>query len=281
MTLRLDRIEIESVGSEPVRLAEALVGQLPGSTGPVPVEEIAAALDIVEITRAHLVGLEACLICDALKSEGMIVLRSDATLRRRRFSIAHELGHFLNEWHHPGADGRFACSRSDMGDPRGPWDHRRMEREANIFAIELLAPRTRMQPYLRHPPDLHDLHDALAIAEAFRISREAAFRRYVALHSAPLAVLFSAAGRLRYIDPGPAFPGTRLAAGDPLALLQLRDPPGTVIRHGRLDPSTWLRQADEVTLTAQTLSQADGYAATLLHAAPVGADSGIHRVSTA
>ena len=81
MTLRLDRIEIEAVGSDPVGLAGALVGQLPDSTGPVPVEEIAAALDIVEIRLAPLQDVEACLICDARKNKGMIVLRSDATLR--------------------------------------------------------------------------------------------------------------------------------------------------------------------------------------------------------
>ena len=49
MTLSLDRMEIESAGSDPVRLAGALLRQLPELAGRVPIDEIALALDIVEI----------------------------------------------------------------------------------------------------------------------------------------------------------------------------------------------------------------------------------------
>ena len=49
MSLALSRIEIESAGSDPRKLARALLAQLPGLTGPVPIEAIARALDIVSI----------------------------------------------------------------------------------------------------------------------------------------------------------------------------------------------------------------------------------------
>jgi hypothetical protein len=73
MSLELSRVEIESVGSDPRKLARALLAQLPGLTGAVPIEAIARALDIVSIEVAPLRGIEGCLQCDAWKSEGQIV----------------------------------------------------------------------------------------------------------------------------------------------------------------------------------------------------------------
>ena len=49
VSLELSRIDIESAGSDPLKLARALLVQLPGLTGPVPIEAIARALDIVSI----------------------------------------------------------------------------------------------------------------------------------------------------------------------------------------------------------------------------------------
>ena len=99
MTLTLDRLEIESIGADPVRLARALLEQMPGLDGRVPIDEIALALDIVSIELAPLVSIEACLQCDARKDKGQIVLNADSSPQRRRYSIGHELGHFLNERH--------------------------------------------------------------------------------------------------------------------------------------------------------------------------------------
>ena len=75
MTLTLDRVEIESAGSDPVALARALLAQLPGLDGRVPIDEIALALDIVGIETRPLRSLEGCLQCDAFKSHGQIIVR--------------------------------------------------------------------------------------------------------------------------------------------------------------------------------------------------------------
>jgi Zn-dependent peptidase ImmA (M78 family) len=66
--------------------------------------------------------------------------------------------------------------------------HIQQEAEANTFAIELLTPRRLLQQHLKPAAELNH---ALAIAERFDISREAATRRYVALHRNCLAVVFS------------------------------------------------------------------------------------------
>ena len=104
MSLALSGIEIESVGSDPRKLARALLAQPPAVTGPVPIEAIAGAIDIVSIAVAPLLGIEGCLQCDPLKSEGQIVVNANSPRRRRRYTIAHELGHFLNERHRPTID---------------------------------------------------------------------------------------------------------------------------------------------------------------------------------
>ena len=118
MSLALSRVEIESAGSDPRKLARALLAQLPAVTGPVPIEAIARALDIVSIEVAPLSGIEGCLQCDPLKSEGQIVVNANSPPRRRRYTIAHELGHFLNERHRPTIDLGFACTADDMAKPR-------------------------------------------------------------------------------------------------------------------------------------------------------------------
>lgn len=63
---------------------------------------------------------------------------------RQRFSIAHEIGHFvLHYLPSPAEKSLFACSSADMevnaGDPRSL--HLRREWEANLFAGELLMPQ--------------------------------------------------------------------------------------------------------------------------------------------
>ena len=71
------------------------------SIGPIPIDDIAAALDFVEIHRAPFKGLEAALLTGAERDKGIIAVKADSLPRRQKYSIAHELGHFLNQWHRP------------------------------------------------------------------------------------------------------------------------------------------------------------------------------------
>ena len=164
------------------RLAAAIRLHLGHASGPVPVYEIAEALDIVEIREAPMRGLEGALVTTPDRNVGSIVVNSRSHPLRRRFTLAHELGHFLNPWHRPSdSSGGFSCSRADMG---VGWKrrsaaisrHTTQEIEANRFAIELLAPPDLMRPYLRGIPDLAKV---LSLARALDLSREACARRYV------------------------------------------------------------------------------------------------------
>jgi Zn-dependent peptidase ImmA (M78 family) len=155
----LDRIEIEDSGPNPERLAAAIHLQLQHSSGPVPVYEIAKALDVVEIREAPMGGLEGALVTTPDRNVGSIVVNSRSHPVRRRVTLAHELGHFLNPWHRAGdSSGGFSCTRGDLGNGwrRGSAPVSRpvaQEIEANRFAIELLAPAPLVRRYLIGIPD--------------------------------------------------------------------------------------------------------------------------------
>jgi Zn-dependent peptidase ImmA (M78 family) len=59
----------------------------------VPIEEIAEALDIVEVRIAEFDGFEGMLLTDTVRREGAILANARGGPRRARFTIAHELGH--------------------------------------------------------------------------------------------------------------------------------------------------------------------------------------------
>lgn len=269
--LSLDRMEAEEAGANPIRLAAAIHGQLGKQDGPVPVHAIARELDIIEIREESLSNLEGALVTTPERGWGSIVLNARASRRRRRFTLGHELGHFLNPYHVATAPEGFRCSRSDMirSDLRAKDRHFRQEAEANAFAIELLAPRHLVRPYLGDRPDLGHVK---AMADHLDISREAAARRYVALHGEPLAVIFSHNGRCQYAVSAVDFPSLSLARQ-----AAMPDVPALAGATGlstaeEADAAGWLINANGVVLMVQTLHQQNARATTLLWACQLPSD---------
>ncbi len=140
-------MSIEDVGLNPRRIAEAILAQLEGERGAVPVREIALALDIEWIRAEPLSNIEAALVTTAERDRGQILLNSRSSRQRQRFSLGHELLHFLNPLHEQTSEGGFQCSRLDMrASASTQGRHERQESEANEFAIELLTPRSVSSP---------------------------------------------------------------------------------------------------------------------------------------
>jgi len=106
----LDRIDVEGAGPNATRLAKAIHGQLGPRPGPVKVHEIARALDIVDIREEALDGFEAALITLPDRPYGSILINLNSSPQRRRYSVGHELLHFLNPWHEPTLPVGFQCS---------------------------------------------------------------------------------------------------------------------------------------------------------------------------
>ena len=273
--LALDRMVIEEAGPDPERLAAAIHDHLRHKSGEVPVAAIAAALDIVEIKEARLKSLEGALIAPADRNVGAILVNSKSSPPRRRFTLAHELRHFLNPCHRSeDPSGSFACSRAELATPwrkPSPAASRRLvqEAEANRFAIELLAPPRLMHPYLRGVPDLAK---ALALSNEFGLSREAGARRYVELHDQPSALVFSAEGVVRYVERSPAFPFVSRQRGQRLSALPSPVDDTGLSVHEEGSSRDWLVRASCDALVVQTLSQRRGYAITLLAFEAAGSD---------
>lgn len=261
-------MEIEEAGPDPVAIAAAVHARLGEAAGAVPIEAIARALGIVDI-RYERTSFEGALVFDDHRDKGAIVINAASDARRQRFTLAHELGHFLSLHHQPNADGRFACSAGDLRqswsrEPPAANQHLRQEIEANRFAAELLAPPRRMAAVFSGEPDLAHV---LAISAELLLSREAAARRYVLMHPRPVAILFALDNRLRYLERATAFPFIPLQRGDVLPSLAPRGE-RALSQSLACDPRLWLARPDGRDLRMQTLHQQDGYSMTLLALAP-------------
>jgi hypothetical protein len=260
---------LDDVGANSERLAAAIHEQVGELSGPVPVESIALALDILEIRSEVLYSIEGALVTTPERGYGSILVNESSGRRRRRFTVAHELLHFLNPWHAPTSEEGFRCRRQDMicDRPDSSDRHVRQETEANVFAIELLAPLRSIRPYLRNEPDLAAV---VAMADELEVSKEAAARRYVSLHPETLAVVFSRDHRILYATRSREFPWLSLHRNLPMPALPQRD--DGLSEMEETDPADWIARPDKVRLDVQTLHQQEGYKTTLLRVVASGAD---------
>ena len=100
---------------------------------PVPVESIAEDLLGLRVEEAELSGISGFLY----PAERLIFLNACDTPQRRRFTLAHELGHWICQ-HLEGTRQPVYCRHEDVTAAEPP--DRAREREANVFAAELLMP---------------------------------------------------------------------------------------------------------------------------------------------
>lgn len=248
-------------------MAAAVHRQLGNLRCPVPVEDIARALDITEIRKEVLDGFEGMLLTDRMRSYGKVLVSTRGGARRARFSIAHELGHFLLESHKLSDVHGFVCTPQDLGESRGMTLHQQQEREANRFAIELLAPEYRLKSYLSGEPDLRS---AVQMCRELEISLEAAVRRYIERHDEPLAAVMTKGKAVRYVVRQDGFPWVKLKTGDHIADITRARHVISAAKSGttgfsETHAAAWIGRT-EVELFEQTRLGQNGYAVTLLWA---------------
>jgi Zn-dependent peptidase ImmA (M78 family) len=133
-----------------------------GAVIPVPVESIAEDLLGLAVEQVEMVGSGML-----LPSERRILVNAGEPQTRQRFTVAHELGHWIcHAQERPEAAPAY-CRADEIGpDPQA----KVREREANIFAAELLMPENAVRS---RADDEHDL------AARFGVSQEAmAWRLY-------------------------------------------------------------------------------------------------------
>lgn len=115
--MQLSRIDLADLHI-PKLIARAIFKQICKVSGPVPVSQIARALDILDIKAQTFDGFEGMLLTDTVRSAGSILANTRYGARRARFTIAYELGHFLLERHQLFGDGGFTCTAQDMREAR-------------------------------------------------------------------------------------------------------------------------------------------------------------------
>ncbi len=260
----LDRIELADIRG-PKLMARKLHEQVGTLNGPVPIEEIAEALDIVEVRIAEFDGFEGMLLTDTSRREGAILANARGGPRRARFTIAHELGHYLLERHVLSDEAGFRCRSADLREGREDNQHRIQETQANQFAAEVLCPCAAVTKLLSGEADLRD---GERLRDRFEISLEAAVRRIVDVHDEPLAAIWSKDGQIRYAVKGRDFPfltckpKSRLPKDSPAVRAVARGARG-VTAIADAPPNAWTDQPG-VEILEQTRVGKSGHAVTLL-----------------
>ena len=94
------------------------------------------------------------LLTNRLRFDGIILANTSPRDPRARFTVAHELGHFLMEHHIPSDEAGTRRMAGDFKERRQLDLHFRQEFEANNFAIEPLAPSAAFNAWANIAPDL-------------------------------------------------------------------------------------------------------------------------------
>jgi len=194
-------MSLEEVGANPIIMAKALNAQLSSlgyNEGKVPIYQAALSLDIKEIRVEASLAFEGMILMPSNKSVGSVLI-NQASKPRMRFTLAHELFHFLSPLHKPVGQGGFTCDKAALKISSHRTQLRtryeRQEAEANQFAAEILMPRSRIKRRLGQEPSLEHV---LAMADEFHVSKEAAAVHYASLHDDAVGIIFSRNGRVRY-----------------------------------------------------------------------------------
>ena len=176
--------------TEPVRArVESLLRSHGLTTPPVPVEKIAKALGVQVQGVPFDDDLSGLIYIDGKKP--IIAVNSRHHLNRRRFTIAHELGHFV--LHKEALAGQIHVDRGFrvlMRDGTSASGTDGREIEANQFAAELLMPKSFVLTEVRRKktrsPD--ETTPLLAIAKRFQVSEQALQFRMLNLGLVPIGL---------------------------------------------------------------------------------------------
>jgi Zn-dependent peptidase ImmA (M78 family) len=180
--------------------------------------------------------------------------------RRRRFGIAHELGHLELHRRHSNVT---LCASQDLND----WLEQRsnckssVEQQANEFAAALLLPKRFVEPVCKNQNPSFEI--VTEIAETFNVSLTATAIRYLAFCEEACAVVFSQNGYIQWFRGSEEFKNTEVF----VAVRSKLDPSsqaasffrGRTIRSDfkQVKASTWFkpgRYRDDATILEQSLA---------------------------
>ena len=170
--------------SEATKLLKKLWVEAPDE---IDLEALAHKAGKLRIEEGGLENAEGRIVASA--TGGTIRVRPGLNAGRRRFTIAHEIGHYLL---HP----RQGLHREDTIKNFTLWNDASEEAEANLFAAELLMPEFLFKPRATKGNPSLALVDRLA--GEFHTSAMATAYQYVGLTMEQVALVVSEAGRIKW-----------------------------------------------------------------------------------
>lgn len=254
-------MDLADCGS-PERLLGVILDHHRDWTPPVDVEAFALTVGILEFRDLEVDGFVGALMTDMEKTKGIILSAAGMPLTRRRFTVAHELGHFLIAAHR----GDKRCTTKDLMETGRETLHQKEEAQANRFAAGLLMPKPW---FVAQTDDLGspELEHLRVLSSTYSVSLEAAANRYAELSPEACAFVFIRNGRVRYARPSKTFPALAVRSGDAAPSDCQR---GALIAGSwtRADSGAWLR-SDTMNrrpdVRMQILDQTGGFQTVLLH----------------
>lgn len=145
-----------------VRRADKLIRAYNIVSAPVPIVEITEGEGLsIAVTSLEEFRIQKSTVCAALlKSQKIILLEKADSAPRRRFSIAHELGHYIlhaDELENNPELGIFF--RAPLEKESNP-----LEQEANCFAANLLVPTNMLKEWFSKTQNQHQLAEIFAVS---------------------------------------------------------------------------------------------------------------------
>lgn len=240
MVMKIDRMDLADFGALP-KIAIQILKLLPDLPTPTPIEDLALALGIEEITQLETDGFEGGLLTDRARSTGRILVNNCAPIQRQRFTIAHELGHFLSPWHEPQSENGFLCTATNMklNDAKAQKASIRMEAEANKFAAEILMPSPFLRKDLRKLQGV-DIEHILQLARRYNVSKEACTRRYIEMHHEKCAAVIAHKGNFLRLYKTRDFPFINLQKGKSVPRAKSNALPSNVTNWEETDAALWI-----------------------------------------
>lgn len=268
MTIKLDLMELADF-TRPKQIANEIIKQNPQIKLPISLEEVAQAAGISDIKYMPLDGLEGALVANEEKSEGKIVISNRAIPSRRRFTLGHELGHFLIPRHGHNMKCTIKDLRSNGNSKSKVLD---IEAEANMFSSTLLMPPQliRSRKLLTKVPSIENI---LNVKEICDVSFQACANNYINLHGDFLAMVYSKDKKITYglnAEEHPLWLNAKKGTHIPARSLTYQA--DLTQRNTRIadevDSSIWFdenkRYEIPESLIEEVYIQEDGYASTLL-----------------
>lgn len=236
-------------------------------TAPPDADRIAETLGVF-VGFVPLDGLEGCLVTDG---EGGAILINDRMpdARRRQFTLAHEIGHFVL---HKDV-GEFRDTEADLGCYRPG-----REQEANLFAAGLLMPERLLAEHIGAGAPTLAVADA--VSARFDVSLSAAIRRLIRASPLACALIVTQDGLIHHYAASPTFLGhvsTKRPPAPGTAAASVLTPGAPAEVACNVPASAWVTrgplQRDDVIVREESRRMDDRFVYTLVHlaTAPNGA----------